>query len=283
MNRQPMKTLRERAGEVTSEEGLIGICRRGLRYCHSRVTSTQWLLGWGYLIYWRLRYGVPLRAGARSAINLGWRGDERAIIHDLLARLRPTDVFYDVGAHTGLYTALVASVLPADRVVAFEPYDEYADELERYLEQLGLAATVIREGIGPTETEKEYDPSLNVEDLSEDEGEPAPHQSAVREANVDERIRRGTLPRPTVVKIDVAGAEYNVLQGLEDSLSDSACRLVYCEIHAPAAHRPSLSDFGGSISGVFEFFLERGYDVDIVTTPRATEFFIRAERPISAD
>jgi len=39
------------------------------------------------------------------------------------------------------------------------------------------------------------------------------------------------VPAPTIVKIDVEGAEVNVLRGLSDTLKRDKCRLVCIEVH----------------------------------------------------
>lgn len=270
-----MFELWERIARVHREGGLTSILSKSVRHAFGQLTPRAWLMGVSFVVYWRLRYGVPLRAGARCALSEDWMGGERSVVHDLLVRLRPDDVFYDVGAHIGLYTTIVASVLPPDQVVAFEPYDEFAVELERNLRELGLAATVVRAGIGPTDTQQEYDP---VHRAAGAEGSNPTNGPTVEETNADAQVKTGDLPQPTIVKIDVAGAENRVLQGMEDSLADPACRLVFCEIHPPARHRPSITDFGGSVSDVFRFFLDRDFHVDVLSTPRTSEIFIRAER-----
>ena len=39
------------------------------------------------------------------------------------------------------------------------------------------------------------------------------------------------LPIPRVVKIDVEGYEYQVLQGLQSTLAQPPCELLCCEVH----------------------------------------------------
>jgi hypothetical protein len=66
---------------------------------------------------------------------------------------------------------------------------------------------------------------------------------------------------PTVVKIDVEGAELSALRGLSRTLSNDVCRLIYCEIH-PAA----LAERGNSATNVRECLREHGFAVEQIGT-----------------
>ena len=48
-----------------------------------------------------------------------------------LNRLRPDDVFYDIGGNVGIYTVLAANILGGGRVIAFEPFPPNRRELGR--------------------------------------------------------------------------------------------------------------------------------------------------------
>ncbi len=44
-------------------------------------------------------------------------------------------------------------------------------------------------------------------------------------------VAEGDVPQPNVVKIDVDGAEEEVIDGLGDVLANTHCKAVFCEIH----------------------------------------------------
>jgi hypothetical protein len=75
------------------------------------------------------------------------------------------------------------------------------------------------------------------------------------------------VPVPTVVKIDVEGAEVAVLDGLSGTLADGATRLVYCEIH-----RDQVAD-----ADVVDRLRPHGFEVETVYS-RSNVAFVRAAR-----
>ncbi len=48
----------------------------------------------------------------------------------------------------------------------------------------------------------------------------------------DYLVKSKKLPLPMAVKIDVEGYEYQVIKGLQKTLSQESCKLVCCEIHS---------------------------------------------------
>ncbi len=60
--------------------------------------------------------------------------------------------------------------------------------------------------------------------------------TATQQTTLQVPIHRGDsleaeIIRPTVVKIDVEGAELDVIQGMALALSRPECRAVFCEVH----------------------------------------------------
>jgi FkbM family methyltransferase len=94
--------------------------------------------------------------------------------------------------------------------------------------------------------------------------------------NGDEFWKLHELPIPRVVKIDVEGFEYLVLEGLRTTLSNPVVQLVVCEIH------PYLLPAGTSPAMVKELMKSMGFD-DISEFPRRREIQMIARRRASID
>ena len=163
---------------------------------------------------------------------------EREVLADLLGRLRPDDVFWDVGANIGTHTCLAADVLSSGTVVAFEPHPDNFADLERNVALNGLGnVRTMNCGLGAASATE----TLNLTGEGAGYGthslvgiEDGVGTVAVQIERGDDLIAEG-LPAPTVIKVDVQGAELSVFDGLGDALSREACRVVLCEVHPPHA------------------------------------------------
>lgn len=109
----------------------------------------------------------------------------------------------------------------------------------------------------------ESTPKNSGASIPEGSAEPVPSdygdydRSTIHEVPVvsgDSFCNRDEVPHPTVVKIDVEGEELAVLQGLDRTLSDPTCRMVYCEIHPKA-----LAKRGVRAEDVEQFLKNRGF------------------------
>jgi FkbM family methyltransferase len=207
------------------------------------------------------------------------RIDERPILEDVLAALEPEDVFYDVGANIGMYSCLAADRLDTT-VVAFEPHPTNADRLAENVDLNDADVELYRCALGESDETASLTITLDkvgsaghtlfADDVErEREGYPS----------VDVSVRRGDsfvesegLPAPTVLKIDVEGAELDVLRGLSDHLSRPSCRLVYCEVHPDR-----LAARGAAVSDVADCLESYGFSVEDWNV-RGEQPFLRAER-----
>lgn len=158
---------------------------------------------------------------------------ERHVLKHLLRWLKPGDVAYDIGANIGVYTIFMAKrVGESGRIVAFEPERK---TYERLLTNIALNnlnnVTPFKIALGSDFGEgllysgTSEGATFNLMDRGENLGQ------KIRIVQGDFFVVDESLPVPKVVKIDVEGYEYFVIQGLEDTLKPKIIRLVCCEIH----------------------------------------------------
>ena len=120
-------------------------------------------------------------------------------------------------------------------------------------------------------------PGVDVEGTStniEDETPAGTFVSSLRRG--DTLLETGQVPPPTVLKLDVEGAEFEVLDGLRETLCRPSCRLLYCELHE-AGQR----GFDGGPDAVRDELAGQGFDVSTVarrTEENWTQPYIEAVR-----
>jgi FkbM family methyltransferase len=156
---------------------------------------------------------------------------ESEIVAFLAEHCGPHDIAFDVGANVGYHTMLLSRLVGSEgRVVAFEPVPTTAAWLEETLRRndltnvtvlrtaLGASAGVGRMRIGPA---SEAGLAHLVDSAA---GYRSHFTGATRVIDVpitsiDQLLRAEELPMPTVIKIDVEGAELQVLRGASETLA----------------------------------------------------------------
>jgi FkbM family methyltransferase len=162
--------------------------------------------------------------------------------------LRDDDVVWDVGANVGVFSVLAAGRLPPERVVAIEPHPENVDRLRENLDRNGRDATVRRLALDDERGRAELGVSSpdGTGAFGVVGGPTERRRIAVRTDRGDSLVADG-VPAPTVLKVDVQGAELGVLRGLEHTLLD--CRVVYVNVYEKHFTR---GDEGEEIRDVLE-------------------------------
>lgn len=160
------------------------------------------------------------------------KGDYEQPVQQALASLaRPGDVCYDIGANLGFFSILLGRLVgPMGIVHAFEPVPANAAAIERNarLNDLGNVR-VMRMALTRSDGEAELLLAQHVGGaVLADAGTPPDPAGrlTVSTAAVDSLLARGELAPPRLVKIDVEGAEMDVLLGMERTLRDHAPTLV---------------------------------------------------------
>jgi FkbM family methyltransferase len=217
--------------------------------------------------------------GLRFRMKLSWQGHtpyalgayEQEVIDVLRRDLHPGDTCLDVGGHLGYYSLLMSRIVgPAGRVITFEPIRENLEVLEENLKlnqvsNVAVLNTALGENSGhislirPKAEPLSWTPSIRAYAV---EGQQSTDTVCVNKLDVF--LEREGF-RPSLIKIDVEGAELNVLRGAMETLR--AIRpIIFVEIHG----------WGDATSQeVLDLFSALQYSVSIIGT-RGNEAFCRA-------
>jgi FkbM family methyltransferase len=172
---------------------------------------------------------------------------------ELAARLRDGDTFFDGGANVGFFTLIGARLVgPGGRVVAIEPQPEAAARLRANVaangfENVTIVEAAVADAAGTEAFHFSGEGILEWGALGAGSGGTPVIEVAV--TTVDALVAEG-LPPPSLVKLDVEGAELRALRGMRETIAARRPTIV-CEIH-------------GTLDETRAFLDEVGYDVRLV-------------------
>jgi FkbM family methyltransferase len=229
--------------------------------------------------------GLRVRFG-ESHLSRTVRTTEEQVEERLLDEMTSDgrSVVYDVGANIGWYSLLAArKVGDAGMVVAFEPGLQNAGLIGRNASTNSLSVTVVPAAVSDRDgwlTFLDKGSLMSRIDKDDDEGQ------AKRRAGRNERVmgatpvpvvtldswiaQTGTRP-PTLVKIDVEGAEAGVLRGMEQTLRTARPTLII-ELHGTRDAVLDLLDANGYVHQPIEVDVpsrEAPWWAHILARPRA--------------
>lgn len=169
---------------------------------------------------------------------------ERPLIDWLKKTLRPNDVFWDVGANIGA-VSIVASGL-CQQVVAFEPDPRSLESLSRNLEANSITNVEVIAGALGTESGtatlfQSATVNTGMTSLLSGRGEIV-GQTDVLVIRADDLIAARPELTPTVMKVDVEGAEHLVLGGASRVLKSGSIRALVFEDRRGDDARPTNRD-----------------------------------------
>jgi FkbM family methyltransferase len=188
--------------------------------------------GHAYRLAFDMRH-LPLSHAHLGSIAHGTL--ESAVQEAMIRHLGPGGVLFDIGANVGFFSLLGSRLVgPAGSVYAFEPTPDNVAAIECNVALNSFQnVTVIAKAVS---SRPGHSRLYVVDDQSwsrlEEVGE---HPLTERVIDVelvaiDDAVRDGKLPPPTVVKIDVEGAEVAVIEGMRETLRDHRPALI-CELH----------------------------------------------------
>jgi FkbM family methyltransferase len=209
----------------------------------------------------RVDLEVPVAGGSRMRVNTGevtgrmlatsglWEPHVTAVFRE---RLQPGDVCLDIGANVGYFTLLAARIVgPSGRVHAFEPEPTNTEQLVEHVRSNNLGnVSVHRVAVGveggkaalhqprPASNPRAWTLVGRPDERTEREGGAVP-PTTVRIAPLTECVSTSDRSRIRLVKIDVDGAEVEVLAALSDLVGEGRCPDVVVELH-PGIRRDVL-------------------------------------------
>ncbi len=145
--------------------------------------------------------------------------NELPVQQALVDHLRPGTVFYDVGANVGFLTVLGARLVgPQGTVYAFEPVASNVGYVNQNCQANGFKQVqVIEKAVSNRSGKGELNLAAYSGGAALASVEAPPDAAGTQTVDVvtiDDAIARDGLKPPDVVKIDVEGAELEVLQGM---------------------------------------------------------------------
>jgi FkbM family methyltransferase len=194
--------------------------------------------------------------------NDPWARENARVLSLLTAHLERGDVFVDVGANEGIFTIPIAEHIGADgRVLAFEPGPDTARRLRtrataaNLLDRVSIyeLALAAEDGRHPLRADGAHPADSTKRSLFIDG--PVVADVPVRAfdgmiASAEIRLDRGLH----AVKIDVEGAELQVLEGMERAIGLHRPRMIVVEVIEEHMRRA-----GYGTAELFEFLRRLGY------------------------
>lgn len=232
-------------------------------YLHHKVRTTPWLGRVALRAIPDLKLQVNVKPIGKVAICLRqhrmyWLRPpligEGFMLGTLQRLLREGDIVYDVGANVGLYSRFFVQYFKASHVFAFEPMGSNRSLLAENLEIAGCTSkvTLIACAIG------DHDGTLDfqIDSLTSNSGtlDSVTHGQAsqshrqyglppttmrVASYRLDTLLENGSLRSPSLIKLDVEGAEALALDGARHLLLNHRPRLVI-ELHGASYARAVL-------------------------------------------
>lgn len=215
---------------------------------------------------------IRFLVSSKSEINrLDNIGAERELLEKLIERLRPGDVFCDVGANIGVISLIAAIKCPGIKVHAFEPMSANFHALNANVARNGLARCIRVHECALSDSEGEAE-------LFVDEEVGGGGSSLLKRAGkanvktktvIADRFFGAEGVFPSVIKIDVEGAECRVVSGMSLILSQPQLRVILVEVHCTA-----FEVSGRERERICEVFETSGFSVSWRRTRGAQEHLL---------
>jgi len=219
------------------------------------LTSNAPMGAWARFAWWQLRSRlqheilIDWLGGQRLAVQHGMKGATANIYVGLqefadmmlpLHFLREGDLFLDIGSNVGVYSVIASGVCRAN-TWAFEPDPVTVRHLKRNIElnKLGTLVTIHECALGREQGEIAFTVGLDTINRIASTGD-----ANIRMTRLEKIDSIAGGAKPTMIKIDVEGAEEGVLQGGDAVLANPSLNVIELEtVSVESANILSRNDF----------------------------------------
>ncbi len=163
--------------------------------------------------------------------------------------LRAEDVFYDVGANVGAYSLIGAHLLKSGKILSFEPGFANFATLSKNIIKNSFQEKIIP--IQVALSDKNGFTTMHFSTLESGgakhalirESLPTSNSLTIQTQSLDDFIEKYGAPAPTLMKIDVDGGEWDVVQGGRRTLLSPSLRSLLIEIDFKEPNAKALVEY----------------------------------------
>jgi FkbM family methyltransferase len=230
-------------------------------------------------------FGFPLQLNGKDFIQrhiLFYKIWEPSISFWIDRSISEGDVFCDVGANIGYFSQLAARKIGASgKVIALEASPSIYGELrastrnQKNIECINIA---VGNKSGTTPIYKDLDDNSGLSSIFKDAASTnLVLEADVKMATLDQILASANCPTPRLIKIDVEGAEWMVIEGMRQTIESENPQLeIIVEFDAKR-----LEQFRVSPDTFFEWFKKRGFfPYDMHNHYLSSEYFPQTKIPV---
>ncbi len=144
-------------------------------------------------------------------------------------------VIYDLGAHVGYYSLIAASINSKLNIHAFEPSKINNHFLTKHIKLNSISCISLHEcAVGNENKEVNFDLgySSTTGHITTAIGTTA---IRLKQISIDEEVAQKRLPPPSLIKMDIEGAEYEALLGMKKTISQFKPK-IFLSTHSTELH-----------------------------------------------
>ena len=144
--------------------------------------------------------------------------------------LQLDDVVFDIGANLGYFSMYFSKKSNLGRIYSFEPIPQSKKLLDKHLEINNISnVSTFQLGVSATEAEIEFTNSKNLAANTYKRESPIFEKTSkllVKTTTIDEFVKSEKINRLDFLKIDVEGAELDVLNGAKTTLKEFSPKIL---------------------------------------------------------